>query len=154
MVHSTKQGCHSSPPCTYLSYTKNTILTRFRRVERGRTRGRKDTPSRFRSPKPNGNFNQHNHTTKGPVFLIQTRDLKKTDKPTRVFHNFIIPTTQVTLGVLEQAKASGVPALWIQPGAEDAAVIKYIEENGLQDKVIYGGPCILVEGDNIIQSLL
>ena len=71
-----------------------------------------------------------------------------------MFHNFINPTTQVTLGVLEQAKASGVPALWIQPGAEDAAVIKYIEENGLQDKVIYGGPCILVEGDNIIQSLL
>ena len=47
-----------------------------------------------------------------------------------------------------------MPALWLQPGAEDEAVVKYIKENGLADKVIYGGPCILVEGDNIIQSLL
>ena len=70
-----------------------------------------------------------------------------------MFHNFIIPTTQVTLGVLEQAKASGVPALWIQPGAEDAAVIKYIEENGLQDKVIYGGACVMTEGDDVLLLL-
>ncbi|KAI0645883.1 CoA binding domain-containing protein [Trametes meyenii] len=63
--------------------------------------------------------------------------------------------TQVTLGVLEQAKALGVPALWFQPGAEVEAVITYVKENGLEDKVIYGGPCILVEGDSgIIQSLL
>ncbi|KAK7692191.1 hypothetical protein QCA50_003815 [Cerrena zonata] len=66
----------------------------------------------------------------------------------------VITPPKITLGVLEQAKASSVPAIWIQPGAEDAAVIKYIEENGLSEKVIYGGPCILVEGDNIIQSLL
>lgn len=65
----------------------------------------------------------------------------------------MLTTGQVTLGVLEQAKALGVPALWLQPGAEDAAVIAYVKENGLEDKVIYGGPCILVEGDNIISSL-
>ena len=47
-----------------------------------------------------------------------------------------------------------VPALWLQPGAEDEAVISYIKDNGLSDKVIYGGPCILVEGDNVIKSLL
>lgn len=61
---------------------------------------------------------------------------------------------QITLGILEQAKALNVPALWLQPGAEDEAVITYIKENGLADKVIYGGPCILVEGDGIIRSLL
>ncbi|KAI0665976.1 NAD-P-binding protein [Trametes maxima] len=66
----------------------------------------------------------------------------------------IITPPKVTLGVLEQAKALGVPALWLQPGAEDEAVIAYVKENGLEDKVIYGGPCILVEGDGIIQSLL
>ena len=47
-----------------------------------------------------------------------------------------------------------MPALWLQPGAEDAAVVEFIKENGLADRVIYGGPCILVEGDGIIRSLL
>ena len=61
---------------------------------------------------------------------------------------------QITLGILEQAKALDVPALWIQPGAEDEAVVNYIKENGLESKVIYGGPCILVEGDGILKSLL
>ena len=61
---------------------------------------------------------------------------------------------QVTLGVLQEAKALGIPALWLQPGAEDQEVIKYIQENGLAEKVIYGGPCILVEGDDIARSLL
>ena len=63
-------------------------------------------------------------------------------------------TWQVTLGVLEQAKTLNVPALWLQPGAEDESVVNYIKENGLESKVIYGGPCILVEGDGIIKSLL
>ena len=61
---------------------------------------------------------------------------------------------QVTLGILEQAKALSIPALWLQPGAEDDTVVKYIQDNGLGDKVIYGGPCILVEGDAIAKSLL
>ncbi|KAI0779669.1 NAD-P-binding protein [Fomes fomentarius] len=66
----------------------------------------------------------------------------------------IITPPKVTLGVLEQAKDLNVPALWLQPGAEDEAVISYVKENGLEDRVIYGGPCILVEGDGIIRSLL
>ena len=60
--------------------------------------------------------------------------------------------SQVTLGILQQAKELGIPALWPQPGAEDAAVVDYIKEN-LADRVIYGGSCILVEGDSIAQSL-
>lgn len=62
-------------------------------------------------------------------------------------------TSQITIGLLEQAKALGIPALWLQPGADDESVVKYIEENGLSDKVIYGGPCVLVEGDGILESL-
>jgi len=66
----------------------------------------------------------------------------------------IITPPKVTLGILEKAKALSVPALWLQPGAEDPAVIEYIKENGLSDRVVYGGPCILVEGDDIARSLL
>lgn len=58
------------------------------------------------------------------------------------------------MGILEQAKALNIPALWLQPGAEDEAVVAYIKDNGMADKVIYGGPCILVEGDGIMRSLL
>ena len=56
------------------------------------------------------------------------------------------------MGILQQAKELGIPALWLQPGAEDDAVLAYIKEN-LADRAIYGGPCILVEGDSIAQSL-
>ena len=59
---------------------------------------------------------------------------------------------QVTLGILEQAKALSIPALWLQPGAEDEAVRKYVNDNGLGEKVVYG--CILVEGDGVIKSML
>ncbi|KAF8895736.1 NAD-P-binding protein [Gymnopilus junonius] len=48
----------------------------------------------------------------------------------------IITPPKVTLGILEKAKDLSVPALWIQPGAEDSAVIEYIKENGLSDRVI------------------
>jgi predicted CoA-binding protein len=61
---------------------------------------------------------------------------------------------QVTLGILQQAKELNVPALWIQPGAEDEAVTKYIKENELSDRVIYGGACILRLGDGITKSML
>jgi len=66
----------------------------------------------------------------------------------------IITNPKITLGLLEQAKELSIPALWLQPGAEDQAVKDYIEENGLSDKVILGGPCILIEGDEIIKSSL
>ncbi|GBE80456.1 hypothetical protein SCP_0301710 [Sparassis crispa] len=65
----------------------------------------------------------------------------------------IITNPKITLGILEQAKALSIPALWLQPGAEDAAVVSYIKDNGLESKVIYGGPCILVEGDGIRETL-
>jgi hypothetical protein len=60
---------------------------------------------------------------------------------------------EITITLLEQAKELGIPAVWIQPGAADPTVIKYIQENGLGEKVVYGGPCVLVEGDDILASL-
>ncbi|KAF8236035.1 NAD(P)-binding protein [Tricholoma matsutake] len=65
----------------------------------------------------------------------------------------IVTPPKVTLSLLQQAKELSVPALWLQPGAEDDTVIEYVEQN-LADRVIYGGPCILVEGDGIIRSML
>jgi predicted CoA-binding protein len=60
---------------------------------------------------------------------------------------------QVTLAALERVKGLEIPAVWIQPGAADENVAKYIEEN-LPDKVIYGGPCILVLGETLLRSRL
>ncbi|KAG6866392.1 hypothetical protein C0991_004676 [Blastosporella zonata] len=62
-------------------------------------------------------------------------------------------TFQITLAVLKKAKDLGVPSYWIQPGAEDESVLEFIKENDLTDRVIHGGPCILVLGDGIRSHL-
>lgn len=72
--------------------------------------------------------------------------------PTKTSVSIITPP-KVTLGVLETAKEIGTPALWLQPGAEDESVIQWIKDNMFEDKVIYGGPCILVEGDGVRSML-
>lgn len=82
---------------------------------------------------------------------ISSIDLLRSPKETSIS---IVTPPKVTLGILEKAKELAIPALWLQPGAEDEAVLNYIKENDLSDRVIFGGPCILVEGDNIIRSLL
>jgi len=67
----------------------------------------------------------------------------------------IITPPKVTLSILQAAQSLEVPALWLQPGAEDADVRTYVQETpGLADKVILGGPCILVQGDGVIKSML
>ncbi|KAI0694992.1 NAD-P-binding protein [Cerioporus squamosus] len=85
--------------------------------------------------------------------LKTIRSIAELPAPTETSISIITPP-KITLGILEKAKELNVPALWLQPGAEDETVVSYIKENGLADKVIYGGPCILVEGDGIIKSLL
>ncbi|CAE6345296.1 unnamed protein product [Rhizoctonia solani] len=66
----------------------------------------------------------------------------------------IVTPPKVTLAVLKEGKELGVPAFWIQPGAEDDEVRKYVTEAGLTEKVVLGGPCVLVSGDGIRKSLL
>lgn len=61
---------------------------------------------------------------------------------------------QVTLSILKEGNELGIPAFWLQPGAEDAAVRQYVDENGLSSKVVLGGPCVLVDGDGVTRSLL
>ncbi|KAF8199987.1 NAD-P-binding protein [Mycena galopus ATCC 62051] len=72
--------------------------------------------------------------------------------PTQTSISIITPP-KVTLGLLQAAMPLGVPAVWIQPGAADEGVAAWVKENGMEHRVIYGGPCILVEGDGI-RSLL
>lgn len=64
----------------------------------------------------------------------------------------VVTGPKVTLGVLQQVKALGVPHVWLQPGTDDAEVHKFIEENGLTDRVVWGGACVLAEGDHLLKS--
>ena len=94
------------------------------------------------------------HTSVSVITGPKVRHPSGTALPMSLFtHRTLAHTTQITLGLLEQAKALDVPALWLQPGADDETVVNFINENGLADRVVYGGPCVLVEGDGILQSL-
>jgi hypothetical protein len=55
--------------------------------------------------------------------------------------------------VRQRILTTTVSQTW-QPGAEDAEVIEFIEScpNEIKDKVIYGGPCILVEGKTLAKE--
>ncbi|KAG8758754.1 hypothetical protein FRC14_007469 [Serendipita sp. 396] len=64
----------------------------------------------------------------------------------------IITPPQVTIGALSKVLELNIPAVWIQPGAADDAVAEYIRENNLVDKVVYGGPCILVLGEQLLAN--
>jgi predicted CoA-binding protein len=55
--------------------------------------------------------------------------------------DFVVPP-EVTLQVLEDALRLGYTAAWLQPGAEDAAVVDYLEANGFTYLV---DACIMVE---------
>ncbi|KAG9119436.1 hypothetical protein FRC07_005543, partial [Ceratobasidium sp. 392] len=65
----------------------------------------------------------------------------------------IITPPKVSLAILKEGKELGIPAFWLQPGAEDDEVRKYVEEERLQDKVVLGGPCVLVLGDGLRSRL-
>ncbi|KAK0527374.1 hypothetical protein OC834_003798 [Tilletia horrida] len=66
----------------------------------------------------------------------------------------VITPPKVSLGVVQSAVELGINAIWLQPGAEDAAVVDWIkaQSSDVQDKVIYGGPCILVKGRQLAQE--
>ncbi|KAJ7134545.1 CoA binding domain-containing protein [Mycena epipterygia] len=50
----------------------------------------------------------------------------------------VVVRPEVTLEILQQAKALGIFALWLQPGAEDDAVIKFIQADAqLDERCIY-----------------
>ena len=53
---------------------------------------------------------------------------------------FVIPPSETEKVVQDVVKA-GIPRVWMQPGSESAAAIRYCEENGLQ---VVSGQCILM----------
>ncbi|KAG9089930.1 hypothetical protein FRC06_001294 [Ceratobasidium sp. 370] len=65
----------------------------------------------------------------------------------------IITNPKVSLAILKEGKELDIPAFWLQPGADDEEVRKYVEEEKLQDRVVLGGPCVLVSGDSIRSRL-
>ena len=63
--------------------------------------------------------------------------------PGQVVSLSVVTPPSVTEHIIEEAIASGVRWVWMQPGAESHAAIARAEQAGLQ--VIAGGPCVLVE---------
>lgn len=48
--------------------------------------------------------------------------------------------------------SSSPRAVWFQPGAESEEIRHYVRDMGLEGKVILGGPCILVEGEELLRA--
>ncbi|KAJ7058993.1 NAD-P-binding protein [Mycena amicta] len=79
----------------------------------------------------------------------------------------VITQPSVSLSILQQATALGVPMVWLQPGAQDAAVLAYIASANATGRTdfIYtdtpvspdtGGPCSVGDPDvpDVISTLL
>ncbi|KAG8698368.1 hypothetical protein FRC09_007266 [Ceratobasidium sp. 395] len=79
------------------------------------------------------------------------KSLKELNSPTTTSISIVTPP-KVSLAILKEGKELGIPAFWLQPGAEDAEVIKYVEEEKLQDRVVLGGDCVLVLGDGLLAA--
>lgn len=61
----------------------------------------------------------------------------------------IVTPPKVSLAVVKSGlQDQGVSTFWLQPGAEDADLVSWVKSqpDSIQDRVIYGGPCILVSG--------
>ncbi|OTA59176.1 NAD(P)-binding protein [Hypoxylon sp. EC38] len=75
----------------------------------------------------------------------------------------IITPAPVTLNVLKEAKKLGIPAVWLQPGTWDEAVLKFArgegEDGGYKGAVVagdggngHGGWCVLVDGERGLKA--
>ncbi|PWN90144.1 NAD-P-binding protein [Acaromyces ingoldii] len=67
----------------------------------------------------------------------------------------VITPPKVTLSVIKTALLDlDVAGVWLQPGAEDDEVKKWVQEQdeATKNKVILGGSCILVEGEGLAKA--
>lgn len=55
----------------------------------------------------------------------------------------IVVPPPAALAVLRECSALGLRKVWVQPGAEDAAVLEYLSTGDFEYRA--GGPCIMVE---------
>lgn len=72
----------------------------------------------------------------------------------RVSLSLITPPA-ATLATLEEAVSSfpgTVTHAWCQPGAADESVARFAKEHKDQLDVVYGGPCVLVQGDDLLRK--
>ncbi|SPO21969.1 uncharacterized protein UTRI_01957_B [Ustilago trichophora] len=61
----------------------------------------------------------------------------------------VVTPPKISLAVVQKGlQDQGVSTFWLQPGAEDADLISWVKSqpDSVQNRVIYGGPCILVSG--------
>ncbi|KAI1852429.1 hypothetical protein JX266_002607 [Neoarthrinium moseri] len=76
----------------------------------------------------------------------------------------IITPPPATLQVLKEAKELGIPAVWLQPGTFDDAVLKFArgkaEDGGYGGEVVAGdggrgheGWCVLVDGEKALKAV-
>ncbi|KAI1481921.1 NAD(P)-binding protein [Daldinia eschscholtzii] len=78
----------------------------------------------------------------------------------------VITPAPVTLNVLKEAKKLGIPAVWLQPGTWDDAVLDYArgaegaEDGGYAGAVVagdggngHGGWCVLVDGERGLKAV-
>lgn len=69
----------------------------------------------------------------------------------------IVTPPKVSLATARRALLElHAPAIWLQPGAEDAAFVEWARSLPLeqQERIIYGGPCILRDGDALRASYI
>ncbi|EPQ28656.1 uncharacterized protein PFL1_03959 [Pseudozyma flocculosa PF-1] len=66
----------------------------------------------------------------------------------------IVTPPKISLGVVQDGINSGVGAFWLQPGAEDAELVSWVRSQSeqVQEKIIYGGPCILISGAQLASA--
>jgi hypothetical protein len=81
--------------------------------------------------------NPKRDTVEGDPAFTSLDDLP--EHPTIV--DYVVPPP-ATLEILEQARRLGLLNAWIQPGAEDPAVLEYLEEHGF---TYLANACIMVE---------
>jgi len=79
-------------------------------------------------------------------------------EPARTALSFLTPPA-VTRKVLQDAKAAGVQAVWLQPGSFEDQDLKYAKENfesavgGFEDGTVGGeGWCVLVDGEDALRA--
>jgi len=65
----------------------------------------------------------------------------------------IVTPGKITIKLLEQAKAQGIPAIWIQPGASDQDCVDFITNNEMADYVLWQGECLWRDGDGVLRTM-
>lgn len=53
---------------------------------------------------------------------------------------------------LRSSETESPQAVWFQPGAESEEIKQFVNDRGIGDRVVLGGPCILVMGEGLLAT--